>query len=279
MDRKSLGKIMACKTMEEMLDVARRYGILVDGKIDFRGRRLKFDHKGIDLSRLLLEGANLTGSSFENCSGEGASFKGCILAGVAIRNKGTYKSSFKGADFRGVQLSEGYLGPRTLDLSQVNFAEADLRDVTFMLGNLAGADFTRSNLTDVAFRKARLDDASFREARLERVSLEEARLAGADFTGAQFVEMEWWGDPDYTSAIISGELRYRHGMVEDPLPKLDRFLALEDLSVAEQAGVLGLRDQIAASIGPSNAVLLEEDGQDVLAPELFRRVLKSLKDM
>jgi hypothetical protein len=67
-----------------------------------------------------------------------------------------------------------------------------------MLSKLEGADFTRSNLIDCAFRKALLDGASFREARLERVSLEEARLLGADFTGAELVEMEWWGDPDYT---------------------------------------------------------------------------------
>jgi hypothetical protein len=89
--------------------------------------------------------------------------------------------------------------------------------------------------------------------------------------------MEWWGDPDYTGAIISDELRYRHGVVENPLPKRDRFLALQDLSPSERAGVQRLRDQIAASIGPSNSALLEENGQDALEPELFRRVLKFLK--
>jgi hypothetical protein len=127
-------------------------------------------------------------------------------------------------------------------------------------------------------RNANLEGASFRDATLERTNLEKAALKGADFTGATFREMEKWGEPDYAGAIIADELRYRFGVVRDPLQRLQAVIEGGRWSETERQAIQQLIGRVRDfATGAPDAMLIEGEYRDVIAPELFRRVLKAAK--
>lgn len=275
---RSLGRVLIEKTQAGMLAAAERHGLLVEGKIDLRGRRVKFEHTDLDLSAFLLEGADLTGSLLTNCSGEKVSLRACKLKNVRIECVKARKTSFLGASFDEALLESVYLGPRTLDLSKTSYRGARLTDVTFMLARLPEADFTGARLTDCSFRRGILDGASFRGATLTRVSLEEATLVGADFTDAELHRMDQWEEPNYQGAIISDELRYQFGVVRDPARRVDALIESRALGAEATEGLQRLKAQFSDLLSYPECLLIGRELEEAIPPHLFAGILKALKD-
>jgi hypothetical protein len=108
--------------------------------------------------------------------------------------------------------------------------------------------------------------------------LERANLAGADFTGAAFVQMEQWGEPDFTGAIVSDHLRYRYGIVQSPRQRLIGLLErglLSDQDMKSAAILLPRLEWCAAS--PEAMLHYDELGEGIEYTS-FVRILKLLKD-
>ena len=277
-EQRLLGKLVSQREMAEMEAFAQKHGLWSDGLIDLRGKKVRFSHSGLDLSRFHLESADLSGSRFRDCLGEGASFHRCTLRDVRIEATG--RCSFKGASFSESRMMRCYLGPATLDLSNCDFSEAELREVKFMLAKLGGSDFTGARLSDVEMRSADLSAVSFRMAKLQRVCLERASLREADFTGAAFVEMEHWGEPDFTGAKIPDELRYGFACVENPVSRLETVIDRGGFTEEELASLARFRDVVADFVGSApEAMLIASEYDDVIPHELFVRVLKGMKQV
>jgi uncharacterized protein YjbI with pentapeptide repeats len=276
--REILGKLLLAKTTAEMLDLASRHRFLFDGKVDLSGAKaaLKFD--SIDLKEFKFSGADLSGSRFINCPGEGVSFDGCKLDKAYFSAEKGKSASMVGASFRRCSIKGAQFGARMLDLSSASFAESDLKDTKFVLGKLIGVDFTGSRLRDVQLRGAQLDGARFQNALLERVCLENASLVGADFTDATLVEMEQWGEPNFAGAIIADALRYQYGIVEKPLEAIDRLIASGKYAEEEKQRLERFRERVAtfASNVPA-AMLIASEYEDIISFDLFVRALKQMK--
>lgn len=277
MTSKTIGNLLVEKTQEGIKAAAAANGLLVDGKVDLRGQRARLNHSDLDLREFLFEGADLSGSDLTNCIGEGVHFDRCTLRKVRITAEKAKKVSFRGASFAGALFDDAWLGPRTLDLSGTIYTGAKLRDVTFMLGRLDGADFSGAKLVDVYFRSGELSGTSFRNASLTRVSFEKAVLAGADFTDSEFDEMEHWGEPNFDGAIISDELRYQYGIVNEPLRKIDALIARSDLGEAATAALRRLRTNYADFLSAPAAMLIGAEMDDAVPRDLFPTILKALK--
>lgn len=232
---------------------------------------------GRDISGQSFEGQDLTGSVFQDCEATGASFRGCLLKKVEIRCSPGRKVSWRGVSFENARLEYVTLGPRTLDLSDACFKGARLKNVEFRLGKLPGADFERAQLKDVALRQAWLERVRFCGARIHKVSFEEARLVGADFTGAEFFHQDWWGEPDYTGAIISDELRYQFGEVSQALPKIERLIETQELSPEITQGLLGMVERHRDFLSSPEVLLVDREFSDFLNRQQFVQVLKALK--
>lgn len=277
-DRRFLAQLLVAKTTDECVSVAAKHNLLRDGLVDLTGRRIQFKHRNLDLRRFRLEGADLSGSDLINPQAEGVSFRRCVLRNVRLIAEPGKQGRLRSAVFDGARIEDADVGPRTLDLSEASFREAQLVRVTFRMGALTGASFDRATLTDVMLRSANLEGASFRDAALERTCLEKAVLRGADFTGAKFREMEQWGEPDYAGAIISDELRYRFGVVTDPLERLRAVIGSGRWSEMERQAIERLIGRVRGfATGAPEAMLIEDEYRDVIEPELFRRVLKAAK--
>lgn len=273
----AIGKVLMERTGEKMRAAAHRYGLMNEGRIDLRGNRLRFNHSELDLSDFLLDGCDLSGSVLTNCIGEGVSFGHCVLKRVRITAEKGKKSSFRNASFDDAVLEDATFGPRTLDMSGTAYRNAKLRNVTFTLGKLYASDFSGAQIEDVFFRSAELNRASFRNAKLTRVSFEKAVLKGADFTGAGFHSMEQWGEPNFDGAIISDELRYRFGIIREPLKKIDALLARGELDTEEADALRRWRSGHVDFLSNQEVMLIGSEYEDEIQPHLFARVLKALK--
>ena len=194
--QKALGKLILEQTTEGMLAVAERYRLLSDGRIDLRSRTLCFNHSGLDLRLFILENANLSGSRFANCCGEGASFRGCVLDNTWFDAEPGEKASLANACFDGCVITNSSLGPRTLDLRGTSFRGARLKEVRFRMARLNNACFANADLEDVWFRSGILDGADFSDSRLCRVSFEKAELNGVSFRNVRPEQMDFWGHRD-----------------------------------------------------------------------------------
>lgn len=277
---RAVGDILIKTNVAAMKEVAHHCGLLTAGdKIDLRGRKVKFRHTGLDLRELVLDGCDLSDSSFVNCIGETASFRNCILRKTRIAAEKAAKVSFRGASFDGATIAESYLGPRTVDLSGTSYCGATLSEVTFMLSRLVGSDFSGAVLTDVYFRSGLLNDVKFRGARLTRVSFEQATLVGADFTGATFEEMEFWGEPNYEGVTIDDELRYQFGEVREPRRRIEALIESGELGEDTTAAARAMSDAFADLLSYPEAMLIGREMERVAPPHLFRRILKALKTM
>jgi uncharacterized protein YjbI with pentapeptide repeats len=273
-----VGKLLALRATEEMRDYARKHDLLTEGRIDLRGERVRFSHSDLDLTRFLLAGANLSDSELLNCNGEGVSFEGCVLKKVTIEAK--RPRSFVGADFSRCEIHDSSFGRATLDLSRSVFRGAVLKGVEFILGRLGGASFEDARLSDTLLRRSVLDQASFRGAVLKRVSFERASLQGTDFREAHFDQMEHWGEPNFDGAVIADDLRYRYGIVGEPLRRLDLVLDGGEFSTAERQALKAFRSAVADFVGNGRPVMLiASEFAHVIPEELFVRVLKQMKSV
>lgn len=280
LSKKILGKLAVAKTTEEMLSIAASHRFLVDGRIDLRGAKMQFDHEELDLSKFLFGASDLSGSKLRNCHAALVSFADCQLNRVRITAEKGVRSSFSGCSFDGAAIEQSHLGPKTLDLSGSTFRAASIIGTTFMLAKLGGADFSDALLKDVMLRSADLGGASFRGVKLERVCLENAGLIGSDFTGATFVQMEQWGEPDFTDAKISDDLRYQYGIVADPVQKINHIVASNRFSEAEIEEIRRFQENIFdfAASAPE-VMLIGAEYQGVISMSLFCRLMKSMKEL
>ena len=276
-DPKALATILAETTTEGMKEAAQKYGLLADGKIDLRERKVRFRHSGLDLGEFLLEGADLSSSILTNCTGEGVSFRRCGLRKAQIVAEKAKKVSFRMASFDEAVLVDAELGPRTLDLTQTTFRNATLSEVTFNMPKLEEADFTGASLKDVYFRNGLLRGASFRNARLARVSFERASLEGADFTGASFQEMDYWGEPNWEGAIIADDLRYQYGELAEPRRKVEALIERGDLGPEATEALRRLRERYAVNLSYPEAMFVAREMTDAVPLELFPKIMKALK--
>jgi uncharacterized protein YjbI with pentapeptide repeats len=277
-DRRLLAQLLVAKTTDECVSVAAKHNILRDGLVDLAGRRVQFNHRDLDLRRFRLEGADLSGSNLINPEAAGVSLRDCVLTNIKITVEPGKKGSLRSAVFDGARIQDADIGPRTLDLSGASFREAQLVRVTFRMGALPGTCFERAWLSDVMLRSANLEGAIFSNATLERTNLEKAALQGANFTGAHFREMERWGEPDYTGAIIADEVRYSFGVVRDPVERLRAVIGSSQWSVTEKQAIERLISRVRGfATDAPEAMLIEDEYRDVIEPQLFRRVLKVAK--
>jgi uncharacterized protein YjbI with pentapeptide repeats len=275
--KKHVSKLLLEQTTEGMKGAAKRYDLLVDGKIDLRGSTVRFEHSGLDLREFLLEGCNLSGSQLVNCTGEGACFDRCTLRNVRIAAEKATKISFRNASFMGAHFNDASLGPRTMDLTGAVFRNARLTEVDFRLGRLEGADFSGAHLVDVYFRQALLAGCLFRGATLRAVSFEKTELRGVDFTGAVFDQMEHWGEPNWEGAIISDELRYSYGIVSNLGSRVALLIQTGELGPEATDALRALRDRYPSICATPESMLIKHELEDVIPPEIFPAVLKALK--
>lgn len=275
--RKAIGKLLMERTTDQMQAVAERYGMITQGKIDLRGETLRFNHSGIDLRCFLIDACDLSGSVLTNVVAEGVSFSGCVLKRVRIVAEKGQRASFRDASFSNALLQEAVLGPRTLDLAGSSYRNAKLTNVAFNMGKLNDANFENAELADVYFRSAELNRASFRDARLTRVSFERAMLEGADFGGARFAQMEQWGEPNFDGAIIEDDLRYRYGIVTDPLKRLDALIENDAFGPDEVEIVRSFREKHREFLSNSQVMLIASEYEGEIETPLFVKMLKALK--
>ena len=237
------------------------------------------DLRGQNLREMALENREFAKSRIIGCTGEGASFRGSRFSQVQILAERAEKVSFRGADFSNARLSDCVIGPATLDLAETIWKDATLREVRFDYARLANADFSEASLTNVYFRAGQLNGVSFRGAALRKVSFEKASLVDADFTGATFFKMDFWGEPDWTGAIISDELRYSYGEIDKPAERVAKLIASPTTPVPMREALERLEQAHSSLLSYPECSLIGRELTDIIDPELFPSLLKSLKEV
>lgn len=211
-------------------------------------------------------------------SEEGRSFRGSRFTQMQILAPKAERSSMARTNFEGCRFTDCVIGPGTLNLEATVWRNAALREVRFDFAHLAGADFTGAALTNVYFRSGDLRGVSFRSAKLRKVSFEKAVLQGADFTGAEFFKMDFWGEPDWSGAIISDELRYQFGELQDPMRRVESAILSPTIDPAVRDALARLKAHHADLLSAPACMLIGRELTDIIAPELFPLVLKTLKE-
>lgn len=124
------------------------------------------------VERFIFAGANLEGASFRSADLEGSSFAGANLTSADLSNLNASYASFAGSNLTGAILSRSRL-------ASTNFGEA----------NLKGARLENSGLYDASFSGANLRNASLRNSTMYRTVLTGSNLVGADFSGADVLDL------------------------------------------------------------------------------------------
>ena len=127
--------------------------------------------RGVELSRQVLEGLDLSGADLHGANLRGTNFKNAILVGAQIRNAHLESADLRGADLRGARL----------DLSLM--VNADLSGANLEGANLNRTRFIRSILRDANMVRADARRADFSGADLSFADLTGANLRGAIFDG------------------------------------------------------------------------------------------------
>jgi hypothetical protein len=232
---------------------------------------------GQDLRHMGLEDRRFDNGRIIGCVGEGASFRRSRFTDMQILAARAERVSFKGASFDGCRLTNCVIGPGTLNLEGTTWREASLRSVRFDFAQLIDADFTNATLTDVTFKSGNLRGVSFRGAKLSKVSFENAALHHADFTGAVFFKMDRWGEPDWSDAIIADELRYQFGELDEPMRRVDEALKSPTTEPDVRDALTRLKTAHGALLSAPACMLIGREMEDIIPPELFPRLLKTLK--
>ena len=183
---------------------------------------------GVDLPRATLNGAELTGSTFERCGFEGTSWRSVEAAGCRFTKCRFFdaegesaadfsyarlrEASFANCDLTTVEFNGARLYDLTLDNCQAQGADFNGADFRLPVGdtdlaafraadcNLAYADFSntflagatleRCRLVHARFDYATLDDADLTGSDLANISGVGLRLRGADLRGATFNNLD-----------------------------------------------------------------------------------------
>jgi uncharacterized protein YjbI with pentapeptide repeats len=186
-------------TQAQFNQVASAHERLVRGQPFGRRAILRFvQAPGVDFSRRLLTGADLSGACLEGARLAYADFERACLFFADLRAVDARGANFSHADIRGVSL-------RQANLVDANFDEADLREaVLSRTGAKAGlrlaerpataaaaegdvsfsVDFTNCSMKRATLAGAKLEGANFTDALLDGADLKGANLKGARFAGA-----------------------------------------------------------------------------------------------
>ena len=136
-----------------------------------------------DLSKINLEGANLSESRLDKVNLEGAKLKGAKFDSAHLR-----KTSLKEAE-----------------LQETSFYRADLRDADFSDCLLQKTYLGSANLQGAILVRANLTEANLHFADLRGADLSEAIIIGINLNGARYNEKTQWPDklvPELVGAIF-----------------------------------------------------------------------------
>ena len=177
---------------------------------------------GLDLSGVLLSGANFRGASLNKTNLSSAQlihadFSGASLQGTNLRRADLLLANFSGANLSGADLSGAapasdnpYVstrrGPKFKEadltdalfvetycyrsdfsgakLIRTNFSQSYLSDADLRGANLSGNDLSEAVLVNAHLEGSNLSRANLSEAQMVHVNLSRSRMSGADITGA-----------------------------------------------------------------------------------------------
>jgi hypothetical protein len=94
-DQRILARLLAARSTEEWFAVAGACHLVRDGLVDLSGRRIRFNHRDLDITRFRLDGADLTGSVLVNPQGDGVSFRRCVLRKVRLIAEPGHRASLR----------------------------------------------------------------------------------------------------------------------------------------------------------------------------------------
>ncbi len=154
-----------------------------------------------NLIRAELNGARLNGALFNGANLVNARLKGCELGKTEFRDANLIKANLSGsklinADMSGATLTDANLSGASLiranltgaDLTRVNLSEANLVNSNLTDAHLDGVILDKANLI-----KANLSGLNLKNLSLEGASLNEANLNGANLRGADlsWADLSW----------------------------------------------------------------------------------------
>ncbi|WP_050431825.1 DUF2169 family type VI secretion system accessory protein [Chondromyces crocatus] len=172
---------------------------------DARGVETRFERAQMPDARaqgMVLEKGSLEGVVAPRSHWDGATLRGCSLAGADLEGAVLQRvicveSGFAGANLRKANLQRlngDHAELRDANLEGADLRQARLREAGFegaKLGgvvagkaDLAGSRFSRADLTNAVLRAAKLKAAVFSQCVLEGVDMRDADLEGADMRGA-----------------------------------------------------------------------------------------------
>jgi uncharacterized protein YjbI with pentapeptide repeats len=157
------------------------------------------DLRGVVISRLNLEGEDLSGARFDSADLqttslkstilEGTNFSGANLSGVDLSN-----ATIHGTDFTGAVLLNAQFAGASLEAA--DFSRADMSQSQFSYMDFSGVKMTGTKLIGAA-----LDYAILNGVDLSQADLSLANLQSTDFTGANLTSAKI-RDADLTGAIL-----------------------------------------------------------------------------
>ena len=158
-----------------------------------------------DVPELLPDGLyrnlNLDEMRYAHSELEGATFDGCSLARVDLRNARLNGAAFQGCNLTGARISAALFG--------ATFEGCKLMGIDFRDGlTLTAATFTGCNLDYAVFRgveldKMRFQDCTLVEADFSMASLRHAQFTDCDLTRVDLTETEFF-QTDLRGSILSG---------------------------------------------------------------------------
>ncbi len=149
------------------------------------------DLRDIRISRVRLEGANLSGCDLSSAQLPEAYLKGANFRDANLFMADLPDAELEGADFECADLRATNL--RRANLQRSNFREATLYSAKLDETDLRDANFYLADLQLAVLRKANLERASLMNTNLTAVQFTQANLRGADFYQAYLVVTELTG--------------------------------------------------------------------------------------
>jgi uncharacterized protein YjbI with pentapeptide repeats len=129
-------------------------------------------------------------------SSEKADLKGLDLSELNLENANLYKAELSGANLNKTNL-------KSAELMGAGLQDTDLTGANLTKTRLTRANFHNADLTGTDLSKARLRDADLRTARLNGANFHSADMTGAKLTGAKLT-FTGLGEADLTRADLSG---------------------------------------------------------------------------
>ncbi len=179
--------------------------------VDLSGLALPASPQGqqIDLRRVNLAGANLTGANLGSADLSGADLTDANLRGAQLWNTNLQGAFLIGTDLQGAKLNSARLTNANLtggDLTGADVSESSMAGAELWGANLTQAQVWGADLSGAKLTSANLSGAKLRSANLSLASLEDANLVGADLAFANIIGTEL-SYADLTDARLGG-VRY-----------------------------------------------------------------------